>query len=423
MSKNLKSHSSASSCYDFDGVFSYIAPKMVHYNTLGWCIEWHECTDAETGKYKRFRIRLNAIRKKCPNEKEFNRKAQEMMKEVISDLKNKANGVILPTSGKAKSLSAVLDLFVREKERNSRHDSIRVYRSQVKMLKDWLKFIRMENITPMRFSDETARQYMRYQLLEKEVSATTYNNYITNLRSIFSWMIENGFCRNNPFTDIKKKERQPKKRVIIPKEWDSKIIDYCEENDKMLGLVCMLVYSSFIRPAEICRLKVQDIHIDKEAIFIGAENAKNKHPRWAIIQQYIIDKIKELSILNYPGNFYLISTGMKPGEMKKETRDLDKRWHAMRNALDMPKEFQLYSLRDTGIMALKEQGVPDHIIVKLTGHLKTSMLEKYTHAPDFEALRLSTTYIRPFGHRDSINYSAPSVFFQNTFDSKKPDGD
>ena len=197
---------------------------MVHYNTLGWCIEWHECTDAETGKYKRFRIRLNAIRKKCPNEKEFNRKAQEMMKEVISDLKNKANGVILPASGKAKSLSAVLDLFVREKERNSRHDSIRVYRSQVKMLKDWLKFIRMENITPMRFSDETARQYMRYQLLEKEVSATTYNNYITNLRSIFSWMIENGFCRNNPFTDIKKKERQPKKRVIIPKEWDSKII-------------------------------------------------------------------------------------------------------------------------------------------------------------------------------------------------------
>ena len=191
----------------------------------------------------------------------------------------------------------------------------------------------------------------------------------------------------------------------------------------MLGLVCMLVYGSFIRPAEICRLRIHDIHIDKKAVFIGAENAKNKHSRWAVLQDSTIDKIKELSILDYPENFYLISTGMKPGEMKKETRDLDKRWHAMRNALDMPKEFQLYSLRDTGIMALKEQGVPDHIIVKLTGHLKTSMLEKYTHAPDFEALRLSTTYIRPFGHRDSINYSAPSVFFQNTFDSKKPDGD
>lgn len=423
MSKKFKSHSSASSGYDFDGAFSYIAPKMVHYNTLGWCIEWHECTDAETGKYKRFRIRLNAIRKKCPNEKEFNRKAQEMIKEVIIELKNKANGVVMPGTGKSRSLADVLEVFLREKQSSTRHDTMRVYSSHARMLVEWLKFIKMGNIAPSRFSEETARQYLRYQLLEKGVSTTTYNNYIRNLRNIFSWMIENGFCNKNPFAGLKKKEQQPKKRVVIPKEWDCKIMEYCEQNDKMLGLVCMLVYGSFIRPAEICRLKIHDIHIDKKAVFIGAENAKNKHSRWAVLQDSTIDKIKELSILDYPENFYLISTGMKPGEMKKETRDLDKRWHAMRNALGMPKEFQLYSLRDTGIMALKEQGVPDHIIVKLTGHLKTSMLEKYTHAPDFEALRLSTTYIRPFGHRDSINYSAPSVFFQNTFDSKKTDGD
>ena len=50
-----------------------------------------------------------------------------------------------------------------------------------------------------------------------------------------------------------------------------------------LAFICMLVYSSFIRPAEICRIKIKDIHLDKSAIFIPGENAKNTHARWATL--------------------------------------------------------------------------------------------------------------------------------------------
>lgn len=82
----------------------------------------------------------------------------------------------------------------------------------------------------------------------------------------------------------------------------------------------------------------------------------------------------------------------------------------MRKALNMPDTFQLYSFRDTGIMDLKEQGVPDHLIIKLTGHLKMDMLEKYTHEPDLEALRLSISYVKPLGEREEIDFSEPSHY-------------
>ena len=98
--------------------------------------------------------------------------------------------------------------------------------------------------------------------------------------------------------------------------------------------------------------------------------------------------------------------------MKKETRDLDKHWTKMRKAIGMPMEFQLYSFRDTGIMDLKDQGMPDHYVMKLTGHLEPAMIEKYKHAPSMESLRLSASYINQIGKRDEINP------FQNLY---KPD--
>lgn len=109
-------------------------------------------------------------------------------------------------------------------------------------------------------------------------------------------------------------------------------------------------------------------------------------------------------------DWYLISTSLQPGMKKKETRDIDKHWSKMRQRIQMPKNYQLYSYRDTGIMYLKENGVPDYLIVKLTGHKKMDMLQKYTHAPAEEALRLTSQFLPKLGERTIINHAEKSNY-------------
>lgn len=391
-----------------DGAFKYIEPRLVRFNS-GDVIEYY-VSDRKNmdGKLVRRREKVNRLRKQCPNEKEFLRKVNERIRELTYMLKAEALKAKMSVS--AYSLFEALDEYYSEKVRNARFDSIRVSRSQIKMLKEWLTSLNLQNIHVSQFSRETARQYLRYQWLQKQVSPCTYNNYIRALRQIFNWMIENDYCRENPFADMKKKEEGQKKRVVIPKEWDRKIMQYCARNDKPLALVCLLVYGSFLRPAEICRIRIRDIHLEKSAILVPAENAKNKHERWVVLPENTKKMLADMNLDNYPDDYYLVSKGLLPGPAKKETRDVDKHWTRMRSVLGMPKEFQLYSFRDTGIMDLKEQGVPDHLIVKLTGHLKTSMLEKYTHAPDLEALRLASNFVKSLGEREQVDYSQPSHF-------------
>ena len=120
--------------------------------------------------------------------------------------------------------------------------------------------------------------------------------------------------------------------------------------------------------------------------------------------------IEEMHIMSCDPEWYLISDSLLPGINKKETRTIDGYWSRMRKKIKMPLKYQLYSYRDTGIMWLKESGVPDYLIVKLTGHKNMGMLEKYTHAPAEEALRLSSQFLPKLGERTTINHAEKSNY-------------
>ncbi len=264
MAKKLNSSTQQVSAGFADGTFSFTNPHLEKYNS-GWVIEWDESDPENPGKMKRKRSKLTRERKRYATETEFMKYVAFRIRELKQELKDKQFGIESMVL-KRKPLVECLGLFLKDKDRNTRPDTIRVYHSQVRMLIEWLKEVRKDRIQCSGFTDDMARSYLNRVYNEKEVSNKTYNNYLTCLRGVFSWMIENKYCEENPFSGIKKKERKPKKRTVIPKEWDAKIMDYCFQHDPRLALICMLVYGSFLRPAEICRIKVGDIHLKKQAI-------------------------------------------------------------------------------------------------------------------------------------------------------------
>lgn len=405
VNKNL-----ASGRFD-EPIISYIPAQLREYPS-GWVIEYH-VINPESMKLERFREKFQRMRKKYSSDDDARKAAKKICKERNKQLSSGWHPFMQSENTRmfTKLVDAV-NLFLKEKLREVRKDTKRVYCSQIKMFLAWLERKGLSYIFVKSFTATNADDYLSYQFLEEGKSACTYNNYLTFFRGLFNWFIDKGYCDKNPFIKLKKKKEEEKKREVIPPLWDTRIMDYCQKNDPRLAFICMLVYSSFIRPAEICRIKIKDIYIEKSAIYIPGGNAKNAHSRWATLTPDTIEMIKELKIMDYNPEWYLISTSLMPGVKKKETRDIDKHWTKMRKAIDMPMTYQLYSYRDTGIMWLKENGVPDYLIVKLTGHLKTDMLQKYTHAPQEEALRLSSLFLPKLGERTAIDHAEKSTYAQ-----------
>jgi integrase len=356
----------------------------------GWIIEYR-ILNPITGRLERQRIKFQKIRKRQRNDQA----ARKVGKTYCNAINEKLESGWTPYNDLKNSktfhkLTDVLKAFINDKEldyKNKilRYDSIRTYRSQLSMLLEWIS---KENASMqvVKFDKETGQRYLDYVYRTKEVSPRTWNNYLVFLRTLWAWMVENNYCSENVFQKIKPKAKTEKERVIIPEHWSNKIITYFRQNNPVMELICGLVYNSFMRPSEICRTQLKNIHLESNAIYLPGDKTKNSHSRWCLLPPHLSELIRNMHLEKYSDNNYLISTGLKPGKTKVKSWAIDKEWIKMRSVIDLPTEMKLYSYRDTGITDLKKQGFSNLFISTITGHLNSEEIETYTHAPDPKAL-------------------------------------
>lgn len=357
----------------------------------GWVIEYR-VLNPDSGKLEKKRLKFEKIKKRIASDVKARKYAKVFCDAINEKLESGWNPYTEGKKAKAfHKLTDAFKAFIREKELDHRngvfsYDSMRTYRSQIEMATKWI-ISQNENIHVGRFDKEYAQLYLDYVYNTKKVSPRTWNNYLTFMRSLWTWLIEKNYCSENPFQTIKPKPEKEKKRVIISEEWNKKIMDYFRENNPTMILVCGLIYNSFMRPAEICRTQLSDIQIKNNAIYLTGDKTKNKRSRWCLLPPYLIDMLYNMGIDKYPSDNYLVSTNLKPGKKQLNTRILDRYWHKMRETIGLPMEYQLYSFRDTGITDLKKQGHSNIFISSITGHLNSEEIETYTHAPDPKALQ------------------------------------
>ena len=95
--------------------------------------------------------------------------------------------------------------------------------------------------------------------------------------------MEHCYAKENPFGGIKTLKKEKKIRILVPPEARKKIAAHYAEVRPAMNIVCQLVYSSAIRPAEILRVQLKHVNLAGHYIVIPAENAKNHHERYATL--------------------------------------------------------------------------------------------------------------------------------------------
>lgn len=339
------------------------------------CFVYYYALNPETEKLQRVKIRVNHIRKAADRDKY----ARVLCHAIDEKLWSGWNPFVESLSAKSLTISQCVHKFLESKAKTARPASLKSYRSFCQMFVHWLEESGLSGKFCFQITHNHLLRYLEHVDLKSSLTNKTYNNYAAFMYTLFDFFVQHGFIKDNPAEDMPKRRVDHKTRTIIPKDDRSRITDYFDNHAPIYKYVMLLCYRLFIRPKEICMLKVGYVDFENSLLKIPSFVAKNHSERIIGIPDEIMSYFRTLEGL--PSDYYIFSerNTYKPGSKAMAPTRIAEKWKEMRDALNMPASYQFYSLKDTGITEMLEQGVPAKYVKELADHHSLEMTERYTH--------------------------------------------
>ena len=111
-------------------------------------------------------------------------------------------------------------------------------------------------------------------------------------------------------------------------------------------------YYTFIRPEELSNIRLRDINLKEQKVFIASSISKNRKDGMVGLNDVLIKTMLDLHIFDSDTNCYLFGTDFKPGYKKVTSRTFRTYFNKVRGILKFPDTYQFYSLKDSGIRDL-----------------------------------------------------------------------
>lgn len=188
--------------------------------------------------------------------------------------------------------------------------------------------------------------------ITRDNTAFTRDNYLGFLKSFSSFCLNHNYITKNPTEGISSLGRKGKKKIrcVIDDDRLTKISMYLQERNQHMLLASYILYYCFIRPAEMVRLKLENINIAKQTIYVQDTISKNKKDGTITLPAKVIHLMIDLRIFDHPSDYYLFSDGFRPGKVQRSEKMFRDYWaHHVRKDLKLSDKYKFYSLKDTGI--------------------------------------------------------------------------
>ena len=333
-------------------MITYSLPKLHTGKT--WFVDF-QCFDPAEGKMRRKKYHLDGIK----SVRERRQRAQELIVGLTVKLKSGWNVWVENGSSRQYTVFDTLCeqylknidiLLSREQMKKSTYAS---YTSYMNVFREYLALRPFKVVYAYQFNKGLVSEFLDYMYFDKEVSARTRNNYQLWLSSFSEWMVQKDFIEENPVKGIKRLKNEPKRRVMLDEKQLSQMREYLERNNPHFLLACMLEYYTFIRPNELCYIRIKDICVSKQYITLSGSFTKNGKDAKVGLNDAVVRKMIELDIFSYENDMYLFGDRkFRPSYDKQEGRIFREEFVKMRRALRWPAGCQFYSLKGSGIRDL-----------------------------------------------------------------------
>ena len=280
------------------------------------------------------------------------------------------------------SIQESFNLALKTKSKVLNPTSYQNFSGRINRFSKWLiseKIDLSKNISTI--SKKLVIQYLNTVL--QATSSRNRNNTRTDISSLFQTLEDNEVIQDNFIKKINVLKSVPERNKTYTTTEQKNIFKYLKECDTILYLFVQFVSYNYLRPVEVCRLKIGDIDLVDKKIYL---RAKNKPVKIKIIPDILIEQLPDISKLNKEDFLF---TPDKIGGIwdTKENNKRDyftKQFKKVKDHFGLGKDYGLYSFRHTFITKLYKEmaktATPFEVKSKLkliTGHSTMDALELY----------------------------------------------
>jgi integrase len=287
------------------------------------------------------------------------------------------------------TLKKAFDFDMVIKEKTLQASSLRSYGSHIRIFRQWLKDNK-KRISYIKQIDKSEISEFLLQIMTK-TSARNRNNYRASLSSFFSTLEEHELVQENFVKKIKNHKTTSTRNKTYTKIQRKEIFDHLEKEDQTLLLFIKFVSYNFLRPIEVCRLKIEDINTQNRTLSFKAKNSPLKTK---IIPEVLWVDLPDFS--KYKQNDFLFTPGGIGGTWET-TADNKRNYFSKRFKKVVKEKFSLgadygmYSFRHTYITKLYRELRKTYTpfeaksnLMQITGHSSMSALDQYLRDIDAE---------------------------------------
>lgn len=302
--------------------------------------------------------RMKRIRKKFAHihsAKERDDAALRFRDEIARKLKEGWNPLVEECCNKSfVPFNDVLNKFKRhmiklKKDEVYTENTLYDYCSRLERLRKYNESSKLRISYIYQFDTPYIEAFLEWIYVDGDTCPRTRNNYLSWIGTFCTFCRNNGYIKTHPTDGIKNLRETDKKRKAIKSTDMKRLLQYLQNNNKPFLLACMFQYYTFVRPKELVNLRVGDVSVKNQTLFISHKISKNRKDGVVTIPAKVLKLMIELGVLSAPSDYYLFGKDFLPSMTKARKEIFREKWLVVREALNFPTDYKFYSLKDTGI--------------------------------------------------------------------------
>lgn len=130
---------------------------------------------------------------------------------------------------------------------------------------------------------------------KKEITKTTINNYIRNIKVFFNYMYDNRYITNNPIRRVRQLKNPRKVVGYIDDNNMNKLLknfDLSKFHEYRDYVITQLIFDTGMRVGETLLIKECDVDFVRRTILLPADNTKGKKDRYVFFSPEMLKELK-----------------------------------------------------------------------------------------------------------------------------------
>lgn len=243
------------------------------------------------------------------------------------------------------------------------------YKTKLRIFGQYLTKKKIDNISIRFFNLDTINNFNQYLIDERKLEGKILNDYNTHLKRFFKYcIVEEKAITINPAEGCRKYQEVEKHHIAFNPIYITRMKNITSAEDPWLWLMIKILYGTLMRPKELRWLQIKHIQWEDATIHMPAEITKNKKDRVITLPDWLFSDLLEAKYDKYPGGYYVMGKNKKPDGKPVSKNFLYNKHKAFTCRLNLPKGYDLYSWKHTGVQKLLLASVDVKFIQNQLGH-------------------------------------------------------